>query len=147
MKKPRPQTPSNRLGSYSDSFKDFITRGWAPYPSDPRPPLVAHEHARRRCQELSAQFPHDRLIIPAGGYKVRSNDCDYRYRAHSGFAYLSGLGNETEPDSVLVIEDGTPTLFFHGRVERSDPEFYSSSQYGEMWVGSRPSIEDMVSYT
>jgi Xaa-Pro aminopeptidase len=87
------------------------------------------------------------LVIPAGGYKVRSNDCDYRYRAHSAFAHLTGLGHEAEPDSVLVIEQGQATLFFHGRVPRTDAEFYSSPQYGEMWVGARPSLDEVAVYT
>ena len=81
--------------------------------------------------------------MPAGPYKVRSNDCDYRFRAHSAFAHLSGLGAEKEPDTVLVLEpneDGTHTalLFFKPRASRSSKEFYADARYGEFWVGARP---------
>ena len=58
-------------------------------------------------------FPGERLVIPAGVLQVRSNDTDYRFRPHSAFAHLTGLGTDREPDAVLVLEprDGpaTPT--------------------------------------
>ena len=90
--------------------------------------------------------------MPAGPYKVRSNDCDYRFRAHSAFAHLSGLGAEKEPDTVLVLEpneDGThtPLLFFKPRAPRSSKEFYADARYGEFWVGARPSLEELSAQT
>ena len=30
-------------------------------------------------------------MIPAGGLKVRSNDCDYVFRPHTAFVHLTGL--------------------------------------------------------
>jgi Xaa-Pro aminopeptidase len=57
------------------------------------------------------------------------------------------LGQDFEPDAVLIIDGGEATLFFHARVPRTDPEFYSSAQYGEMWVGPRPSLEEMAHLT
>ena len=36
--------------------------------------------------------------------KARSNDTDYRFRPHSAFAWLTGLGTDREPDAVLVLE-------------------------------------------
>ena len=137
----------NRAIPYSDAFIQFIPLEWADYPeSFPLPaPAAAYTQPRRRAiQDL---FPDDRLVIPAGGYKVRSNDCDYRYRPHSAFAYLTGLGEDFEPDAALVIESGLAVLYFHARVPRTDPEFYSSPEYGEMWVGPRPSLEEMARYT
>ena len=56
--------------------------------------LPSAPHAARRRQAISAQFPGDRLVIPAGGLKVRSNDTDYRFRPHSAFAHLTGLGTD-----------------------------------------------------
>ena len=61
---------------------------------------------------IRAAYPRQRLIIPAGGLKVRSNDCDYVFRPHTAFAWLTGLGADREPDAVLVLEpvagaDGT----------------------------------------
>jgi Xaa-Pro aminopeptidase len=100
-----------------------------------------------RRAEASERFPGGRLVIPAGGYKIRSNDTDYRFRPHSAFAHLTGLGTDREPDAVLVLEPTDTghdaTLFFKPRAPRDSAEFYSDARYGEMWVGRRPSLEEM----
>ena len=132
---------------YSDAFKAFIAEGWAPYPADPLPELAATAHTPARRRAIQARFPDDRLVIPAGEAPVRSNDCDYRFRPHSAFAHLTGLGQDFEPGAVLVLGGGEATLYFHARVPRTDAEFYSSARYGEMWVGVRPSLEEMARHT
>ncbi|MCL2653339.1 MAG: aminopeptidase P family protein, partial [Propionibacteriaceae bacterium] len=110
-------------------------------------PLPATGPAAKRRAALSAQFPGVRLVLPAGGPKVRNNDCDYRFRPDSAFAHLTGLGTDHEPNAVLIMEPTAgghdATLYFHPRVPRTDPEFYASSRYGEMWVGQRMSLEEM----
>ncbi|HSN12093.1 MAG TPA: aminopeptidase P family protein, partial [Propionibacteriaceae bacterium] len=54
---------------------------------------------------------------------------------------------DREPDAVLVMEpvaDGHEAcIYFSPRAPRTDPEFYSSSRYGEMWVGQRESLEEL----
>lgn len=137
----------NRQIPFSDAFKEFISVGWAPYSQELPEPLAAAAAAPRRRAKLSELFPGERLVIPAGGLKTRSNDTDYRYRPHSAFAHLTGLGTDREPDAVLVLE---PTdagheavLFFKPRAPRDSAEFYSSARYGEMWVGKRPSLDEM----
>ena len=137
----------NRQTPFSEPFKAFIPQGWAPY-SDALPdalPATAFTAARREA--ISALFPGDRLVIPAGELKVRSNDTDYRFRPHSAFAHLTGLGTDREPGAVLVLEptdDGhDATLYFKPRAPRTDPEFYADSRYGEMWVGQRESLAEM----
>ena len=93
-------------------------------------------------------FPGQRLVIPAGGLKIRSNDTDFRFRPHSAFAHLTGLGTDREPDAVLVLEptdDGhDAALYFTPRAPRDSAEFYSDARYGEMWVGRRPSLEELA---
>ena len=138
----------NRQTPFSDAFRAFIAEGWAPYPTDlpaRLPASVAAEERRRRVSEL---YPGVRLVIPAGGLKVRSNDTDYRFRPHSAFAHLTGLGTDREPDAVLIMEpsdDGhDATLFFKPRAPRDSAEFYSDARYGEMWVGRRPSLDEMA---
>ncbi|MDR0783604.1 MAG: aminopeptidase P family protein [Propionibacteriaceae bacterium] len=138
---------SNRAIPYSQAFREFIPLDWAPESSAPVAALPASAYTPARRQSLQDLFPLDRLVIPAGGYKVRSNDTDYRFRPHAAFAHLSGLGEDWEPDAALIIEDGQATLFFHPRAPRTNEEFYSSSQYGEMWVGARPSLADMSART
>jgi len=144
MTKKTPGALPNREIPYSEAFKKFIPQGWADDPDYFSEPVGAAAYTGKRRRAIQKLFAHDRLVIPAGGLKVRSNDCDFRYRPHSGFAYLTGLGEEIEPDTVLVIESGHAVLYFHARVPRSDPEFYSCARYGEMWVGARPSVNEMA---
>ena len=140
----RSQQPSH------EAFADFIGSGWGPRPVGPARASVA-DYLPARHAALSARFPGERLVIPAGTYKVRNNDCDYRFRAHSAFAHMTGLGGELEPDAVLVLnptDDGhEATLYFHPRASRSSREFYADSRYGEFWVGARPSLEEMTTLT
>ncbi|MGN6635516.1 MAG: aminopeptidase P family protein, partial [Oryzihumus sp.] len=105
-------------------------------------------YAAQRRAAVSAAFPGERLVIPAGGLKVRSNDCDYVFRPHSAFAHVTGLGADREPDAVLVLEptdDGghEALLFFRPLAGRDTEEFFGDSRYGEFWVGARPSLADV----
>jgi Xaa-Pro aminopeptidase len=148
----RSQRPS------SAAFKAFITSGWAERPHvDVQPSPAAPWTAQRRAL-ISAAFPGARLVVPAGGFKVRSNDTDYRFRPHSAFAHLTGLGTEQEPDAVLVLhptEDGAgdggsrhrAVLYLRPLAGRDTEEFYSDSRYGEFWVGARPTLEDVQTLT
>ncbi|MDO5499563.1 MAG: aminopeptidase P family protein [Propionibacteriaceae bacterium] len=136
---------------YSEAFKAFIPTGWEPYASDLPEPLPATSWSQARRDNLSALFLGDRLVVPAGGLKVRSNDTDYRFRPHSAFAHLTGLGTDREPDAVLVLEpidDGhAATLYFRPRAPRNSEEFYANARYGEMWVGQRESLAEMAALT
>ncbi len=141
----------NRQTPFSDAFKAFIPQGWAPYDSALPAALPATDFTAPRRHRVAALFPGERIVIPAGGLKVRSNDTDHRYRPHTAFAHLTGLGSDREPDAVLVLEptdDGiAPTLFFSPRAPRTDEEFYASARYGEMWVGQRESLDEMAAMT
>lgn len=147
MSENQPELP-NRQTPFSEAFKEFIVDGWAPYPTELPSRLPASEAAVARRAAVSAMFPGQRLVIPAGGLKIRSNDTDYRYRPHSAFAHLTGLGTDREPDAVLVLEptdDGhDAALYFKPRAPRDSAEFYADPRYGEMWVGRRPSLEEMA---
>jgi Xaa-Pro aminopeptidase len=96
--------------------------------------------ARARRRRLGEQFPGERLVVPSGGFKVRSNDTDYRFRSDTAHTYLSG--NQTS-DAVLVIEDGDEVLYARPRSSRDTDEFFRDRQYGELWVGRRPSLEEI----
>jgi Xaa-Pro aminopeptidase len=142
----RPELP-NRQIPFSDAFKKFIVEGWASYPTPLPDQRSAAAWARLRRERVSAAFPGERLVIPAGGLKVRSNDTDYRFRPHSAFAHLTGLGTDREPDAVLVLEPTDSghdaTLYFKPRAPRDSEEFYADNRFGELWVGRRPSLEEM----
>ncbi|MGJ3507440.1 aminopeptidase P family protein [Enemella sp. A6] len=150
MSDKQPELP-NRQTAFTEAFKEFIAADWAPYSTELPARLPASEAAETRRAAVSEMFPGDRLVIPAGGLKVRSNDTDYRFRPHSAFAHLTGLGTDREPDAVLVLEptdDGhEATLYFKPRSPRTDPEFYADARYGEMWVGQRESLDEMSAMT
>ncbi|WP_152187947.1 aminopeptidase P family protein [Georgenia satyanarayanai] len=142
----RSQRPS------SPAFRAFIASGW-----DEQPPTLPGEspaapYAAARRERLGALFPGERLVLPAGTLVTRSNDTDYRFRPHSAFAHLTGLGTDQEPDAVLVLHpDGDATheavLYFRPRAGKDTEEFFADSRYGELWVGRRPSLEEVAALT
>ena len=128
----------------STTFRDYISTQWAERTETlPAPREVAAFAAARRLR-ISALHPGERLIIPAGPARVRSNDTDYAYRAHSAFSHLTGWGSDAVPDSVLVMEptsDGhESTLYFRATAGRDSDEFYANAAIGEFWLGPRPSL-------
>jgi Xaa-Pro aminopeptidase len=146
-----PGETDHRSKPSSDAFLSFISSNWAPRDEPPPTLIEAAPHAAARRDAVSAAFPGERLVIPAGGFKVRSNDTDYRFRPHSAFAHLTGLGTDREPDAVLVLEprderDGgghEPVIYFRPRAERNSKEFFGDARYGEFWVGVRPSLAEV----
>jgi len=148
---PETEVLTSRGIPFSEAFREFIPTDWAPYPTELPVALAAAHPAALRRRALAEAHPGERLVIPAGGFKVRANDTDYRFRPHSAFAWLTGLGSDREPDAVLVLEPTDTgheaTLYFKPRAPRTDPEFYADSRYGEMWVGTRESLAEMTALT
>nr|WP_030419813.1 MULTISPECIES: aminopeptidase P family protein [unclassified Streptomyces] len=133
----------------SPDLSRFMAGNWSPtsLPDAARVPGHAHMPARRA--RLSARFPGERLIVPAGEPKVRSNDCDHRFRPHSAYAWLTGLTGEDQMGHVLVMEPSGPhgheaVLYLRPRSPRADgnEEFYRDRRYGEFWVGRRPDLAE-----
>jgi Xaa-Pro aminopeptidase len=136
---------ANRSALPTDAeFRGYISSSWAERPDVTPSPRVAAPYAAARRMRISAQYPGIRLIVPAGPARVRANDTDYPYRAHSAFAYLTGWGSDAVPDSVLVLEpngDGhDATLYFRAAAGRDTTEFYANAAIGEFWTGPRPSL-------
>ncbi|HEX2893017.1 MAG TPA: aminopeptidase P family protein [Marmoricola sp.] len=122
-----------------EKYAAFMRTGWADRDLDvPRHPVAEWAAARRA--RLAEAFPGERLVIPAGTYKVRANDTDYRFRPETAHTHL--CGNQTS-DAVLVIEDGEATLYARPRSGRDTDEFFRDRQYGELWVGRRPSLGEI----
>ncbi len=89
----------------SDLFANFMKSGWTPSNLGDLPPLEVVTYAFTRRQILSQAFKGIRLVLPAGGYKVRANDTDYNYRPHSAYVYYSGVqGAESTAEAVLVLD-------------------------------------------
>ena len=123
-----------------DAYAKFMREGWGDRELDLPPHPVAPWAAARR-ERLAALFPGERLVIPAGGFKVRAYDTDYRFRAETAHTYLSG--NQTS-DAVLVLDDGDATLYARPRSARDTDEFFRDRQYGELWAGRRPSLGEIT---
>ncbi|AXH97648.1 aminopeptidase P family protein [Ornithinimicrobium avium] len=133
-----------------EAFRAFMGGGWAPRSSGLPELTEAARYAARRRAAVSAAHPGVRVVVPAGGLKIRSNDTDYVFRPHSAFANLTGLGADREPDAVLVLEprvtgDGEPdghdaVLYFYPLADRDTEEFFADSRVGEFWVGPRPTL-------
>ncbi|MFC9430069.1 aminopeptidase P family protein [Streptomyces sp. NPDC056987] len=126
----------------SDELAENMKSGWADTELHGlRPIPQAAETAARRAA-LSARFPGERLVIPAGNLKTRSNDTEYAFRASTEYAYLTG--DQTQ-DGVLVLEpkgEGhRATVYLLPRSDRENGEFWLDGQ-GELWVGRRHSLDE-----
>lgn len=122
-----------------EAYSRFMRTGWGDRELDlPRQPVADRAAERRR--RLADAFPGERLVLPAGEFKVRANDTDYRFRADTAHTYLSG--NQTS-DAVLVITDGEAVLYARPRSSRETDEFFRDRQYGELWAGRRPSAREL----
>ncbi len=126
----------------SDELAENMKHGWADTERRDLTPIPQAGHTARRRAALSARFPGERLVVPAGRLKTRSNDTEYPFRAGVEYAYLTG--DQTE-NGVLVLEptDGghDATLYLLPRSDRENGEFWLSGQ-GELWVGRRNSLTE-----
>lgn len=134
----------------SEAFVEFMSTGW----DDDEPAverLEAAAYTPARLKALSGAFPGERLVIPAGQPKMRNNDCDYMFRPDSAFSYYTGLGQDYEAGSVLVLDpsaDGhVPQLFVAPRANHYTTDFFNDPHYGEYWVGPRAGLDEMAAMT
>ena len=74
--------------AFSDAFVKFIPQGWAPYPSELPEPLPAARHTGPRRAAAGVPIAGERLIVPAGVLRTRSNDTD------SGSSACVGSGGD-----------------------------------------------------
>lgn len=124
----------------SDELAENMKSGWADTELHDLQPVEQAPNAARRRAALSARFPGERLVVPAGNLKTRSNDTEYAFRASTEYVYLTG--DQTD-DSVLVLEptkDGhKATIHRLPRSHRENGEFWLDGM-GELWVGRRHSL-------
>lgn len=146
-----PRATANRSTTPdSDAFQRFIGANWAPRVDSLPEQRTSAAYAARRRERLAAKHPGVTLIIPAGPAKVRSNDTDYPYRAHSGFAHLTGWGSDSVAGSVLVLQPAADspghiaTLYFLPAAGRDSSEFYANPEIGEFWTGPRPALDTVA---
>jgi Xaa-Pro aminopeptidase len=127
----------------SDELAEVMKSGWADTELRDLVPVEQSAYAAKRRAALSARFPGDRLVIPAGGLKTRSNDTEYAFRASTEYVHLTG--DQTQ-DAVLVLEPRTggghdATGYLLPRSDRENGEFWLDGQ-GELWVGRRHSLAE-----
>ena len=131
----------------ADAMVEFMKVGWAPSPLDGVTAHPSIPYTKIRRDKVSKQFVGKRLIFPSGSLKVRSNDSDYQFRAHSAFSWFTGIvASDCVPDSLFIMEptaDGHQgLLFIHPRSPRDNNEFYKNTRYGEFWVGRRMTLDE-----
>ncbi|MFF2745517.1 aminopeptidase P family protein [Kitasatospora sp. NPDC058048] len=127
----------------TDELAESMTQGWADTERTALEPVPQAAHTARRRAELSAAFPGELLVVPAGNPKVRANDTDYPFRPSSDYAYLTG---DQSQDGVLVL---TPTgavgheavLYLRDRSRVDNGEFWLDG-HGELWDGRRNSLTE-----
>ncbi|WP_329196551.1 aminopeptidase P family protein [Streptomyces sp. NBC_01435] len=126
----------------SDELAANMKSGWADTELHGVEPIAQAAHTAARRAALSARFPGERLVVPAGNLRTRSNDTEYAFRASTEYAYLTG--DQTQ-DGVLVLEpteDGhEATIHLLPRSNRENGEFWLDGQ-GELWVGRRHSLAE-----
>ncbi|WP_338671586.1 aminopeptidase P family protein [Streptomyces sp. SCSIO 30461] len=144
---PIKQRKNGLYAEVSDELAENMKSGWADTELHGLEPIAQAGHTARRRAALSARFPGERLVVPAGNLRTRSNDTEYAFRASTEYAYLTG--DQTE-DGVLVMEpvagaDGTggheATIYLLPRSNRENGEFWLDGQ-GELWVGRRHSLAE-----
>ncbi|WP_367129813.1 MULTISPECIES: aminopeptidase P family protein [Streptomyces] len=140
---PIKQRKNGLYPAVSDELAANMKSGWADTELHDVQPIEQAPHTARRRAELSARFPGERLVIPAGNLKTRSNDTEYGFRASTEYVYLTG---DQSQDGVLVLEPtGTEghraTIHLLPRSNRENGEFWLDGQ-GELWVGRRHSLSE-----
>ncbi|MGA5555412.1 aminopeptidase P family protein [Streptomyces lavendulocolor] len=127
----------------SEELSALMRTGWA---DTERRDLRLDEqapYAARRRARLSARFPGERLVVPSGNLKVRSNDDLYPFRPFSGYVHMTG---DRARDGALVMEpraDGGHDAYCYQlpRDGRDTDEFWTGAT-AELWTGRRRSLAE-----
>jgi Xaa-Pro aminopeptidase len=143
LEEPVRQRKNGLYPAVSDELKENMRSGWADTELRGLQLIDQAPYAAKRRSALSARFPGERLVIPAGNLRTRSNDTEYPFRASTEYAHLTG--DRTE-DAVLVMEpngDGghDATAYLLPRSSRENGEFWLNG-HGELWTGRRHSLAE-----
>lgn len=139
------QRKNGLLGVPSSELAEGMKVGWeAPQEISIIRPIAQIDHVAKRRSLVSARFPGECIIIPAGKRKMRSGDVSYRFRAATEYAYLTG---DQTHGGILLLEPAEGgghecTLFLRSRSNRSSGEFWLDGEAGELWVGRRRSLSE-----
>ncbi|MEB8337215.1 aminopeptidase P family protein [Streptomyces endophyticus] len=135
-----------RNGLYSgisDELSALMRTRWADTERRDLTPDEQAPYAAARRTALSARFPGERLVIPSGNLKVRSNDDTYPFRPYSAYVHLTG---DQARDGALVLEpraEGGHDAYCYQlpRDSRDDDGFWTGAT-AELWMGRRRSLAE-----
>ncbi|MCX4830739.1 aminopeptidase P family protein [Streptomyces sp. NBC_01016] len=135
-----------RNGLYSgisEELSALMRTRWADTERRDLTPDEQAPYAAARRAALSARFPGERLVIPSGNLKVRSNDDTYPFRPYSAYVHLTG---DQARDGALVLEpraDGGHDAYCYQlpRDSRDDDGFWTGAT-AELWMGRRRSLAE-----
>ncbi|MFC4034076.1 aminopeptidase P family protein [Streptomyces polygonati] len=141
--KPIKQRKNRLYPAVSEELAAVMKSGWADTERHGLDPIEQAPYAAARRAALSARFPGERIVVPAGRLRTRSNDTEYPFRASTEYVHLTG--DQTQ-NAVLVLEplaDGghRATAYLLPRSDRENGEFWLDGQ-GELWVGRRSSLAE-----
>ncbi|MYS24941.1 MULTISPECIES: aminopeptidase P family protein [unclassified Streptomyces] len=141
--KPIKQRKNGLYPAVSEELATVMKSGWADTERHGLEPIEQAPYAAARRAALSARFPGERIVVPAGRLRTRSNDTEYPFRAATEYVHLTG--DQTQ-DAVLVLEPlpaggHQATAYLLPRSDRENGEFWLDGQ-GELWVGRRNSLAE-----
>ncbi|MFJ7961738.1 aminopeptidase P family protein [Streptomyces sp. NPDC096319] len=127
----------------SEELSALMRTGWADTERHDLEPAAQAPYAAARRTALSALFPGERLIVPSGNLKTRSNDDTYPFRPYSGYVHMTG---DQARDGALVLEpraDGGHDAYCYQlpRDSRDNDEFWIGYT-AELWMGRRRSLAE-----
>ncbi|MFJ5096837.1 aminopeptidase P family protein [Streptomyces sp. NPDC088557] len=127
----------------SEELSSLMRTGWAETEQHDLEPAEQSPYAAARRAALSARFPGERLVIPSGNLKTRSNDDTYPFRPYTGYVHLTG---DQARDGALVLEpraDGGHDAYCYQlpRDSRDNDEFWLGAT-AELWMGRRRTLRE-----
>ncbi|MFE7386682.1 aminopeptidase P family protein [Streptomyces sp. NPDC057582] len=127
----------------SEELSALMRTGWADTERHGLQPSEQAPYAARRRAALSERFPGERLVIPSGNLKTRSNDDSYPFRPYSGYVHMTG---DQARDGALVLEpraDGGHDAYCYQlpRDSRDNDDFWTGAT-AELWMGRRRSLTE-----
>ncbi|MGW6269116.1 aminopeptidase P family protein [Streptomyces sp. NPDC055060] len=128
----------------SPELSALMRTGWADTEQRDLRPAEQAPYAARRRAALSALFPGERLVIPSGKLKTRSNDCAYPFRPYSAYVHMTG---DQARDCALVLEpreggEGHDAYVYRLPRDSRDGDEFWTGMTAELWMGRRRSLAE-----
>ncbi|MFJ8007239.1 aminopeptidase P family protein [Streptomyces fagopyri] len=127
----------------SEELSALMRSGWADTERRDVQLVEQAPYAARRRAALSALFPGERLVIPSGSLRIRSNDSHYPFRPYTGYVHLTG---DRSRDCALVLEPrpegGHDAYCYRLPRDGRDTDTFWTGMTAELWTGRRSSLAE-----